>query len=56
VAGHTRSDPPPRHHRLAPSATGDYPRYLAVYEFRNPQDFEAWFSGEEMKAAAFYLP
>lgn len=38
-------------YRLAPSATGDYPRYLAVYEFDNVQDFEAWRSSDEMKAA-----
>lgn len=38
-------------YRLAPSASGNYARYLAVYEFDSVQDFEAWLSSDEMKAA-----
>ncbi len=38
-------------YRLAPGTEGDYPKYLAIYEFKDQAAFKAWESGEEMRNA-----
>ena len=41
-------------YKLAPAVEGRYPalaKYLAIYEFKDQQAFEAWFSSPEMQAA-----
>jgi len=38
-------------YKLAPVTQGEYPEYLAIYEFDDRQAFEAWFSGPERHAA-----
>ena len=37
--------------RLAPITQAEYPKYLAIYEFKNRQAFEAWTSCPEFIAA-----
>ena len=38
-------------YKLAPVVEGEYPPYLAIYEFKERKDFEAWMSGPEVLAA-----
>jgi len=38
-------------YKLAPVTEGEYPTYLAIYEFKDPKNFEAWMSSPEMVAA-----
>ena len=39
-------------YRLAdPIGSQDYPNYMTVYEFRDRQALEAWFSGPEVAAS-----
>ena len=38
-------------YKLAPVTKGEYPTYLALYEFKDRQGFEAWYSGPELLAA-----
>jgi len=39
-------------YKLAPVIEGEYPSYLAIYEFKDRQGFEAWMSGPELLAAS----
>ena len=39
-------------YRLSPETQGDYPGYLAIYEFKDQQAAEAWLAGPERQAAA----
>lgn len=38
-------------YQLAPITEGEYPKYIAVYEFKDTRTFEAWYSGPEVQAA-----
>ena len=38
-------------YKLAPDTEGEYPTYLAIYEFKDRQAFETWQSSPEMAAA-----
>jgi len=37
--------------RLTPVTEGDYPNYFTIYEFRDRQAVEAWFSGPVVRAS-----
>ena len=38
-------------YKLAPVTEGEHPTYLAIYEFKDRQAFEAWYSSRELAAA-----
>ncbi len=38
-------------YKLAPGTEGDYPKYMASYEFKDLAALKAWEAGEEMRAA-----
>lgn len=39
-------------YKILPGTQGEYPAYIALYDFRNLKGFEAWYSGPEVKAAS----